>query len=292
MADALASDQAPHTHAVGDHVALDPDVERLAASAIQASLAPSALSWLRDLDIRSSIDSTNTALLERAVQESIDGCVLAAEAQTAGRGRHGREWLSPFGRNLAVSIGFRSHRPPAQLGALSLVAGLAVRQALLAIGLDDVELKWPNDLLLHGRKLGGILIELVRATAPVEVVIGVGVNIGCRATIDARIDQSVADVAEQIERPVRNELLAGVVNSIQAACERFERCGFEPFRAAWQDAHRYQGAAVTITKPEAAGTISGTVLGIANDGALRLQTADGVYEFNSGEVTLRADAET
>ena len=271
----------------GSHAVLDDDVELLAAPTIRAFLTPQTAAWLRDLAIQPAIDSTNTALLGRAATAPIDGCVLTAEVQTAGRGRRGREWLSPFGRNLAVSIGLRSNRPPPQLGALSLVVGLAVRQALLAVGLDDVELKWPNDVLLHGRKLAGILIELVRATAPVEVVIGIGVNVGCRAMVAARVDQSVADVAEQIERPLRNELLANVLNQVVAAGERFERLGFDAFRTAWQDAHRYQDKAVEVTMPGAAETVFGTVLGITHEGALRLRTAGGVREFNAGEVTVR-----
>lgn len=266
-------------------------IELLAAPTLRAALTAETAAWLQRLDIQRTIDSTNTALLERAAKAPIDGYVLTAEAQTAGRGRRGREWLSPFGRNLAVSIGFRSEQPPARLGALSLVVGLAVRQALLDVGVEGVELKWPNDVLLHGRKLGGILIELVRATAPVEVVIGIGVNIGGRETIAARVDQSVADVAEQIARPVRNELLARLLNHVVTGYQRFERVGFDPFREAWQDAHRYQGATVDITKAGDADITTGIVLGVTDGGALRLRTPTGVEEFNSGEVTLREGRE-
>ena len=274
---------------VDGYAALEGDVELLSAAAVRASLDDQTKAWLRDLEIRPAIGSTNTALLQRGAAASIDGSVLTAEMQTAGRGRRGRTWLSPFGRNLAVSIGFRSVRPLAQLGALSLVVGLAVRQALLAIGLDDVALKWPNDVLLQGRKLAGILIESVRATAQAEVVIGIGINVGGATTVAAQVDRAVADVAEQIEQPSRNALLAGVVNRTVAASQRFDRAGFGPFRQAWQDAHRYQGAAVAVTAPATADSVSGTVLGVTDDGALRLQTASGVREFTSGEVTLRGE---
>lgn len=266
-------------------------IELLAAPTIRAALTAETAAWLQRLHIEKSIDSTNTTLLQWAATMPIDGCVLTAEAQTAGRGRRGREWLSPFGRNLAVSIGFRSEQSPTQLGALSLVVGLAVRQAVLDIGVEGVELKWPNDVLLDGRKLGGILIELVRATKPVEVVIGIGVNVGGGETIAEHVDQSIADVAEQIARPVRNELLAQLLNRVVAACQRFEQAGFGPFREAWQNAHRYQGATVVVTKPGNASGTTGTVLGVADDGALRLRTQTGIEEFNSGEVTLRAERE-
>ena len=266
---------------------LDDDVELLAASSIRNALDARALMWLRELDIRPCIDSTNSALLAQAGSRRIHGCILTAEMQTAGRGRHGREWLSPFGRNLALSVGLGTRRPLSDLGTLSLIAGLAVRAAFESCGLVGVELKWPNDVLLHGRKVAGILIELVRSTAPVDVVVGIGVNVCCRATVTSKIDQAVADVAEQIVQPSRNALLARIVNQLVAASERFEDAGFEPFRQQWQEAHRHHGAMVTVTLPAAAGSVSGKVLGIAADGALRLGTSDGVREFNAGEVSVR-----
>ncbi len=290
----LAADELDQLAALGiavaeGHARLDADIETLSAQAVCDGLDAPATAWLRDLDLRAHIDSTNTSLLARADREAIDGCVLAAEVQTAGRGRRGRTWLSPFGRNLAVSIGVGIHRPVAELGTLSLVAGVAMRQALLGCGIEGVELKWPNDVLLHGRKLAGILIELVRASPPVEVVIGIGVNVGCRDAIAARVDQAVADVAEQISSPSRNQLLAETLNRMAAACQLFNDVGFEPFHSQWERAHRHQGRAVTIAtsamnQPVA---LSGTALGVAADGSLRIDTGRGIREFSSGEVTLR-----
>ena len=272
---------------VDGYARLADDVELLAAPRVRSGLDAKAAAWLCGLDIHPCIDSTNTALLAEAAVRRIHGRAVAAEMQTAGRGRRGREWLSPFGRNLAVSVGLGTRRPPADLGALSLIVGLAVRAALADYGLVGVELKWPNDVLLHGRKVAGILIELVRPSAPVEVVVGIGVNVGCGTTVASRIDQAVADVAEQIERPSRNALLARILNQLVAASERFEVAGFAPFRRQWQEAHRYQGAMVTLTLPAAAGSMSGKALGISADGALRIETSSGVREFNGGEVSVR-----
>ena len=271
----------------GDLAHLDDDVQLLTAAPVRAALDPQTQTWLRRLDIVPCIDSTNSALLAQAASERIDGCVLTAEVQVAGRGRRGRTWLSPFGRNLAISVGLRSARPAAEVGALSLVVGVAVRRALQRYGLSGVELKWPNDVLLDGRKVAGVLIELVRATAPVEVVVGIGINVGCGESIAARVDQSVADVAEQIEAPSRNALLAAVLDALVAAAARFEQAGFAPFQAEWQAAHRFHGAAVTIAPPPPAEAISGVVLGVAGNGALRVETDGGVQECHAGEVTLR-----
>ena len=276
---------------------LEPDIELLSAASIRERLAPATLAWLRDLEIRAHIASTNTSLLARATQGGIAGQVLAAEVQTAGRGRRGRNWLSPFGRNLAVSIGVAIARPVAEIGALSLVVGVAVRRALVEHGLTGVALKWPNDILLHGRKVAGILIELVRAVAPVEVVIGIGVNVGCAARVAERIDQSIADVAEQIDGPTRNALLARTLDQVVAACHGFDAAGFERFRDEWNDAHFYRGAQVVVTPADTGGSehvsksvasFAGRVLDVGADGALRIETADGVRAFTGGEVTMRA----
>ena len=275
----------------GDRAELEDDVDLLSLQGVRDALHAPTAAWLTDLDVRAHIASTNTTLLARASRQRVDGCVLTAEVQTGGRGRRGRRWLSPFGRNLAVSLGFAVGRPLAEIGALSLVVGVALRRALIEAGLSGVELKWPNDVLLDGRKLAGILIELVRATTPVEVVVGIGVNVGCAEAVGSRIDQPIADVAEQLHRPSRTALLAGIVNQVVAACGDFDRRGFSAFRDEWQAAHRHQGRSVVVTLPAAGDvaerSVAGTALGIAADGSLRLDTVDGVREFNGGEVSVR-----
>ena len=280
---------------VRDQAVLPADVDLLSVETIREALDPPTADWLRELAVHAHIGSTNTALLERTDTDGVAGRVVTAEVQTAGRGRRGRTWLSPFGRNLAVSIGMAIDRSPAELGALSLVVGLAVRDALLEYGLQEIALKWPNDVLMQGRKLAGILIELAQPIRPAQVVIGIGVNVGCRQAIADRVEQAVADVAEQVERPSRNRLLGALVNHVVAACRRFASEGFAPFRTRWDAAHLYHGRAVTLTLPGASspgGTISGTVLGVAKNGALRIADVGGVREFIAGEVSLRAGGES
>ena len=279
---------------VRDQAVLAADVDLLSAETIREALDPTTADWLRELAVHAHIGSTNTALLERTGTDGVTGRVVTAEVQTAGRGRRGRAWLSPFGRNLAVSIGVAIDRPPAELGALSLVVGLAVRDALLGYGLREIALKWPNDVLMQGRKLAGILIELAQPDRPAQLVIGIGVNVGCHQAIAGRVEQAVADVTEQVERPSRNELLGALVNHVAAACRRFSAEGFVPFHTRWDAAHHYHGRMVTMTLPAPSSpgdTISGTVLGVARNGALRIASVSGVREFIAGEVSLRAQGE-
>ena len=280
---------------VRDQAVLDADVDLLSAATIREALDPATVDWLRELAVHAHIGSTNTALLARLDTGGVTGRVVTAEVQTAGRGRRGRTWLSPFGRNLAVSIGVAVDRSASELGALSLVVGLAVREALLEFGLREVGLKWPNDVLMHGAKLAGILIELAQPNRPAELVVGIGVNVGCRQAIAGRVEQAVADVAEQVERPSRNRLLAVLVNHVVAACRRFGAEGFEPFLGPWDAAHHYHGRAVTLTLPGASspgGAVHGTVLGVAGNGALRIASAAGVREYIAGEVSLRDAGES
>lgn len=279
---------------VRDQAVLPADVDLLSAASIREALAPATTDWLRELAVHAHIGSTNTALLDRTDADDVTGRVVTAEVQTAGRGRRGRAWLSPFGRNLAVSIGVAVDRSPAELGALSLAVGLAVRDALLEYGLQQIGLKWPNDVLMQGRKLAGILIELARPDRPAQLVIGIGVNVGCHQAIVGQVEQAVADVTEQVERPSRNRLLGVLINHVVAVCQRFSAEGFVPFRKRWDAAHHYHGRAVTLTLPAASSpgdAVSGTVLGVARNGALRIASVSGVREFIAGEVSLRAGGE-
>ena len=267
---------------------IDDDMELLSDAAVRAALTPRAAAWLAELDIRSHVGSTNSALVAMGRSASVRGRVVAAEVQTAGRGRRGRVWRSPFGRNLAVSVGVGVARPSPEMGAFSLVAGLAVRAALRSVGLAGVALKWPNDILLADRKLGGVLIE-VCGPGGREAVVGIGVNMGGAEALRACLDEPVADVAEHLPEASRNGLLAALLNELVDAAERFAAHGFAPFAHEWERAHRHQNQTVAIVGPRGE-AVTGTALGVSAEGALRLRTAAGVSTFVSGEVSLRANA--
>lgn len=270
---------------VGNEAQAPADVEFLDASTIETSLTPTTRDWLAALEVRTTIGSTNAELVERAQSQSVDGMVLTAEMQTAGRGRRGREWLSPFGRNLAVSLGVAIDRPPAEVGALALAVGLGVHDALTDLGAPDVQLKWPNDVLLHGRKVAGILVELVRLSPIVEVVIGIGVNVGCGSAIASQVDQPIADVAEAVPGISRNQLLARIIDQVLAASHTFTASNFASMHARWRSAHRHEGETVTVTTPTE--RVSG-VATVLPTGALALDTATGRQEFTGGEVSVRS----
>ena len=270
----------------GDQAILDERIELLDANAIRAQLGGAAGAWLKTLEVFTHIGSTNTELMQRAAGGAIDGTVLLAEAQTAGRGRRGRQWASPFARNLALSLGIRIRRPLEEIGAVSLAVGVAVANTLAAAGVPGVTLKWPNDVLAGGRKLCGILIELPGAAARPEVVVGIGVNMGSAAALAGRVEQPIADVLEHVPQASRNAIAGALIDAVLALCRRFEAEGFAAIKPAYEALHGFHGRPARIVTGNE--TFEGTVVGVELDGALRFRGAAGERAFSAGEVSLRA----
>lgn len=279
-------------------------LELLDAVRISAALDGAAQQRLGRLDVLDQVGSTNSVLLERARAPAPAlgagddahgfgvGEVCMAERQTAGRGRQGRTWVSPYGRNLYLSVLWRFAQGPAALGGLSLACGVAVATALRQLGADAVGLKWPNDVHWRRRKLAGLLLEVGgEAQGPSYAIVGVGVNLALARTPAAAIEQPWTDLAEMLGEaalPSRNLAAARLISALLAALDRFRADGLEPFVDAWRALDLYHGEPVEVV----AGTqrISGVYLGIDDAGALQLQGPDGCRRFAAGEVSLRATA--
>ena len=148
---------------------------------------------LAQLEIFQSIDSTNKYLSERADRPEYVRSVVLAESQLSGRGRRGKTWVSPFAANIYLSTLWGFERGAEALGGLSLAVGVAVRRALLQVGLKDVQLKWPNDIYVGQKKLGGILLEMLGDPAGhCSVVVGVGINVSMPVEAGEAIDQDLS----------------------------------------------------------------------------------------------------
>src|SRR5262245_4798211 len=161
--------------------------------------------------------STNSALL---AEKSAARILLAAEEQTAGRGRHGRRWESLPGADVTFSLSSAVRRPARELASLSLVAAVAAATALRALGVTAVAVKWPNDLLAGGAKLGGILVETRTEAGATRAVFGFGINCVRRPALERRLRRPLAAL-EQFGRPSRNRVIGAVARSLLAALERF-----------------------------------------------------------------------
>ncbi|MEA3638544.1 MAG: bifunctional biotin--[acetyl-CoA-carboxylase] ligase/biotin operon repressor BirA [Lamprobacter sp.] len=280
-------------------------MELLSLDAIRAQLDAETEQSIRRLEILAEIDSTNAYLLERGRRDMhfvadadagfsagphfSTGEICLAERQSAGRGRLGRHWVSPFGRNIYLSILWRYPLAPAQLGGLSLACGLAVAQALDGLGVDGVGLKWPNDIHWQRRKLAGLLLEVAgEAQGPSLVVVGVGLNLRLRAQEAARIDQPWVDLRAICgdRAPGRNALTAALIEGLIATLSRYTDAGLAPFLEDWRRFDAYPGEQATLLAGQH--RILGRYGGIDAQGNLLLETDTGRRTFASGEVSLRA----
>lgn len=241
------------------------------------------------LEIVDSVDSTNTLLMRRAQAGAASATVIAAEVQSAGRGRQGRAWYSGIGDGLAFSLLWRFMQGAGFLAGLSLAVGVALARAFKKLGAEGVGLKWPNDVLWGGSKVAGILIEMQGdALGPSVAVIGIGINVRLSEAVRRRIDQDAADLESAAGRTLdRNAVLAAVLRELLDMLETFERRGFAPLRAEWERWHALQDRAVTVLLPDGRRE-NGIARGVAEDGALIVESSGALLRFHSGDVSVRA----
>jgi len=268
----------------------------LDAEAIRARLAPATQTQLANIDIFPVIDSTNAWLMAQAPSQKRAHLCLA-EFQSAGRGRRGRQWQSPFGANLYFSLAWRFDETPSQLGALSLAVGVAIAETLGALGAEEIGVKWPNDLLWRGRKLAGILLEhRGEGAGPARVVIGIGLNHAMtpeQAQSMGGIDQpwtSLQEVmqANQLKLPDRNLLAAKLCDTLTRALEQFADSGFAGFTDRWSARDLARGTPVALEHDGQ--MIKGVAQGVDSDGALLLEIDGRQQRFLSGDLSLRLQA--
>jgi len=265
--------------------------EPLSAEAIREALGRPVRERVRRLDVAWSVTSTNTMLLERPNPPNGTCEVFLAEYQTAGRGRRGRTWMAPPGGAICLSLSWTFPEVPRDLGALGLVIGVCERRALASLGVTDTGLKWPNDLLIGDRKLGGILIELrAESAGPACVVIGMGLNVHLGSALMHRIAETgvapVDLVSAGVRRPSRNAIAAALVTSCVRGLLEFGEEGLRPFAEEWKQADALRGRPVTVQAAE--GPIRGLARGIDLHGALMVETPQGLKRFVSGDVSVRA----
>lgn len=261
-------------------------LELLDSNFILTGLDPAVRNKLRGLNIESSLDSTNSALHRLEIEDQ-HAAVMLAEHQAVGRGRRGRQWHSPYARNIYLSIGWKLENALSELGCLSLVVALATAKALSRAGLRGHRVKWPNDLLLDGRKLCGCLVEVQGdSQGPCHAVLGVGINVHMPvSTLTEGIDQPWTDVHSQLPSCSRNSLAILLLEELVTGLELFAGQGFGPFEDTWSKLDGLRGQFIEVDAGN--DTLRGTAVGISESGALLLDTGDEILTLYSGEVSLR-----
>lgn len=256
-------------------------IEWLEVAQVRAALSPAAADTYL-LTFSDQTDSTNTQLMQRAADGAPHGLVLGCEWQNAARGRLGRRWQMKLGGTLAFSILWRFNCGLGDLSGLSLAVGVAIVRVLRNLQIPAM-LKWPNDVLLDGKKLAGILIELTGdALGPVPVVIGIGLNL----SLPDNVDQPTACLPQDADLPGRNRLLAQMLNSLHDVLNTFHEQGFAALRSEWESYCSHHNQPITLILPHT-GPVQGVARGVDNQGALLIDTATGLHSYQIGEVSLR-----
>tara|TARA_E500000178_G_scaffold290010_1_gene293329 strand:+ start:756 stop:1733 length:978 start_codon:yes stop_codon:yes gene_type:complete len=270
---------------------IESGIELLSIEKITSCFSPVTQRICPTIDLLRVVDSTNTYARKKVEESPSNGTLIIAEYQSSGRGRRGKSWFSPLGGNIAFSLVWDFQRGTQVLDGLSLAVGVAVQRAFTELGCSGVQLKWPNDLLIKGKKIAGILIEMMGdPLGDFTVIIGIGINYKLPHGSSEIIDQPHTDVVSEWPQAVsRNVLCGSVVNQLINALLSFERQGFSPFLKEWLQNDALIGQECAINT--ATEIHFGRVLGVTKRGALRLSSFDGgENHFVGGELTLRSNA--
>ncbi len=265
---------------------------KLLDKALIINLLPTSIrQCISAFEIHDQIDSTNSYLSTLTHNEpESSGVVCLAEQQTAGRGRRGKQWVSPFGSNIYLSILWQFQEGPASLSGLSLAIGVAVIRALKIHHIENIGLKWPNDIYWRQKKIGGILVEVSgESNGPCSAVIGLGLNLYLPEQEATEIEQEWADIRQILgasNQVLRNQLLATLIEQLLSITAHYTQKSFTQYRDEWRQYDCMQGEQVSLFMGNR--KIEGVVQGINDDGLLLLKTQDGQVQcFASGEVSFR-----
>ncbi|MGZ4557484.1 MAG: biotin--[acetyl-CoA-carboxylase] ligase [Mycobacteriaceae bacterium] len=266
------------------------DLERppLDVAALRAALVAPAGDWA-SLDVVARTGSTNADLLVAARAGAADRSVLVAEQQDAGRGRHARTWTSPARAGLSMSVLLRTTGVPLSvLGWLPPLAGVAVADAVQRLAEVEVTLKWPNDVLIDGRKLGGILAEVATTTPEPAVVVGLGLNVSLRAE-ELPVPTATSLLLAEAACTDRDPLLRAVLRELAAREARWRSAGGDPVRSGLVADYRARcstlGRTVVVTLPEGR-ALNGEAVDVDDMGRLVVRDAEGVqHSVSAGDVT-------
>jgi len=276
-------------HAVrGQGYRLTEAFEPLCEETIRLHLGAPVLPRLQSLEVFQSIDSTNDYLKSRQPDlrgDEISICV--AEWQSAGRGRRGRRWVSPYGTNLYLSCAAQVSVSALSSGGLSLALAVAVITALQHSGIEHLGLKWPNDIYYHGRKLAGILLDLSgESGGPFQVVAGIGINLHMPARAARDIDQPWADLSRSGVVIGRNRLTALIIEHLVQTMDLYNEHGLSAFKRDWERLDITSGRLVEL-QHEQEPMIRGYARGIDDRGALLIEHNGVTRSYHAGEISLR-----
>lgn len=268
----------------------------LDADSIRQPISGAPGARLEILEVFSEIESTNSYLLDQPAPPPGRFRVAVADYQTAGRGRMDRTWQSPPSSGLCLSMAYTFRQVPSKLPGLTLALGIGAIEALRGLGITGIGLKWPNDIIAHDGKLGGILTEVRNgASESVTVIAGIGLNVELPAAMqtpdECTVTNKIVDLTNcTAEPPSREKLSVAMIECLFDCMVRFEADGFPPFQEAWQKCDWLFGKQIIVEEP--GGRCTGAADGVDDDGALIVRAGDDRRRIISGSVRLLDDSDS
>lgn len=282
--DRMVAEGIPVESSAGKGYRLSKDIELLDADDILDHIDPSAHSGI-DLEVFSTLDSTNAHLAGKPQVSGKLG-VAVAETQLLGQGRRGRQWISTPYRNLMMSLSHVYQAWPQNPSGLSLAFSVSVHSALTSLGVHEAGLKWPNDIVANGRKLGGLLVSASgEADGELKVIMGVGLNLDLNKEDRKHIDQPAVDLKDLGYKVSRNQLVAEIIINAQEMLNLYPQSGFAPFADYWNQNACFINEQVRLF--DGTNEHRGELLGVDKDGQLQMDSAKGILKFNTSELSLR-----
>lgn len=242
------------------------------------------------VEVHTVVDSTNEIIKQKIQKGELihaaPGYTVFAEAQTAGRGRRGKQWISPLGSSLYFSTHWRFEQGISATMGLSLAVGIALSEALNELGIAELGLKWPNDVYYQGKKLAGILIELESQGADsCDIVIGVGLNILLPEDVSKEIGQPYTDLSDSGIELDRNQIAGTILANLQKTLIEFEAGGFKVMTERWNQYDCFVGERVKLLIGQR--VVEGIAHGVDEQGGIVLLIDGEEQTFFGGEISLR-----
>ncbi len=261
-------------------------IDLLEEASIRQACGEEAAPLLKEVKLFEEIDSTNAYLMGLAAAGSAHGVLCAAESQSQGRGRRGRLWHSPFAQNIYLSVAWRVDGGVAQLEGLSLAVGVVISEVLESLGVNGVGLKWPNDIFIDGKKLGGVLVELSGDLASdCTAIVGVGLNVQMNDKADSSIDQPWANLREYGYRGNRNALVGRLAAALLGVLDAYRASGFAAYQQRWNMRSIYRDVMVKLVSGSTC--VTGQMRGVSPRGELLLLKDGKLEPYSGGELSLR-----
>ena len=243
---------------------------------------------IENIEMLLECPSTNQYLLDRIALNKLSNFIVLSEMQTAGRGRRGREWVSPFAANIYLSLLWSLGISMGETSGLSLVVAISVAKVLQSYGVDNVKLKWPNDIYVGTKKISGVLLEIRgESNSPCQAIVGIGVNVNMPSNAAESIDQQWTDINSVVGLEIdRNKFSAAILKELIPRFKKFSLEGFPVFIDEWNELDFLIGKPVSIDGHMK--IKNGIARGVEQNGALRIESENKVELLFSGEVSVRA----